>query len=336
MPTITDVATHAGVSMKTVSRVLNNEAHVRPALRERVMEAVAALDYKPNLAARQLAANRSFLISLIINAVNVSYSSQIVVAAAEECRRHGYHLVSEAFGPGETGREVVERVTARLRPDGIILAPPLCNDGDMVAAVERSGTPLARLAGTGDLYGTAIAVHEAPIAQAMVRHLIDLGHRRIAMIAPPVDHGAAQERVTGYRAALAEAELAEEPAIVARGDFTFRSGVEVTERLLAIEPRPTAIFAANDGMALGAIAAAQRMGLRVPADVAIAGFDDSPASRMVFPQLTTVRQPIAQMARAAVAAILGHEAPAEPLEHVLIVRGSTTGDPHIETAGIDA
>lgn len=336
MPTITDVAQRAGVSMKTVSRVLNNEAHVRPALRDKVLQAVADLDYKPNLAARQLAANRSFLISFIMHDITTSYTSQIVVSAATECRRHGYHLVSEPFEEGDTGMQVVERVTGRLRPDGIILSPPLCNDEALVAAVERIGTPLARLAGTGDLYGTAITVHEREVAAELVRHLIGLGHRRIALIAPPWEHGAARERTQGYSDALEGAGLPLDPRLIVNGDFSFRSGVEAAEQLFARPSRPTAIFAANDGMALGAMAIARQMGLAIPGDVAIAGFDDSPGSRMVFPPLTTVRQPIAQMARAAVAAILGHELINQPLQHELLLRGSTTGASEIIRSEVDA
>jgi LacI family transcriptional regulator len=322
--------------MKTVSRVLNNEAHVRPALRDKVLKAVSELDYKPNLAARQLAANRSFLISFIMHDITTSYTSQIVVSAANECRRHGYHLISEPFEEGDTGMQVVERVTGRLRPDGIILSPPLCNDEALVAAVERLGTPLARLAGTGDLYGTAITVHERDVTAELVRHLIGLGHRRVAMIAPPWEHGAARERVAGYHDALASEGLPSDPDLVVAGDFSFRSGVEATGHLLALHQRPTAIFAANDGMALGAMALARQMGLAIPDDVAIAGFDDSPGSRMVFPPLTTVRQPIAQMARAAVAAILGHEMADTPLRHELLLRGSTTGSPEIILSEVDA
>lgn len=336
MPTITDVAERAGVSMKTVSRVLNNEAHVRPTLRERVLQAVSELDYKPNLAARQLAANRSFVISFIMHDITTSYTSQIVVSAATECRRHGYHLVSEPFEEGDTAMEVMERVTGRLRPDGIILAPPLCNDEPLVAAIARIGTPLARLAGTGGLYGTAITVHEREVACEMVRHLIDLGHRRIAMIAPPWEHGAARERLDGYRDALAGAGVALDPALVVPGDFTFRGGVEAAERLFALRPRPTAVFAANDGMALGTVAVAHQLGLAIPEDVAVAGFDDSPGSRMVFPALSTVKQPIGQMARAAVAAILGQPAPPEPLRHELVLRASTIGGEGIVRTEVDA
>ena len=326
MTTITDVAARAGVSMKTVSRVLNNEAHVRPALRERVLAAMQHLDYRPNLAARQLAANRSFLISLLIYGTSSSYASNLIVAAASECRRHGYHLVSETFDESETGEDVVRRVTTNLRPDGIILPPPLCNDDRILAAIERGGTPLVRLAGTGDHYGQLVEVHDRAVSHDLVAHLISLGHRRIAFVTPAPGHGAAAERTLGYRDALHDAGLPFDPSIVVDGDFSFASGARAFERLAAQSDRPTAIFAANDGMALGAMAAAQHHGLRVPDEIAIAGFDDSPGSRMVFPALTTVRQPIAEMARTAVLALIGRNSALPELRHELIVRGSTTGN----------
>ena len=334
--TITDVAALAGVSMKTVSRVLNNEPHVRQALKDKVIAAVAQLDYRPNLAARQLAASHSFLISLIMHEGNASYSSQVVVAAATECRRHGYHLVPETYDKSEPAEDVVARVLKQLRPDGVILSPPLCNDATIVAALERSRTPLARMAGTGDLYGTAITVHEHDAARDMVEHLLALDHRRIALIAPPWEHGAAQERVKGYRSALDAAGIAFDPALVVQGDFGFASGAAAMDILMSLTDRPTAVFAANDGMALGAMAIVRRMGLTVPGDIAIAGFDDSPASRMVFPPLSTVRQPIAAMARAAVATILGRQEPAVPFTHELILRGSTTGSDELDLSRLDA
>lgn len=336
MATIADVARHAGVSMKTVSRVINNEDHVRPGLRDRVMAAIEALDYRPNLAARQLVTSRSLLISVFIHDASVSYFSEIVVSAAAECRRHGYHLVSETFDKNESGTDAVARVTAHLRPDGIILAPPLCNDPAIVDAVERSGTPLVRLAGTGDFYGTAIPVHERAVSRDIVRHLIALGHRRIALIAPPPEHGAAQERIMGFMDAMDEARLAVDPDLIVAGEFSFASGALIAETMLAASPRPTAIFASNDGMALGVMAVARRMGLAIPADLAVAGFDDSPASRMVFPPLTTVRQPIAAMSRAAVEVILGKEARDDAFEHQLMIRGSTTGDDALILDRLDA
>jgi len=231
---------------------------------------------------------------------------------------------------------VIERVVSRLKPDGIILAPPLCNDLNVLRAAERTGVPLVRIAGTVPGYGATVEVREEAIAADLVRHLLSLGHRRIGMIGPPDGHGAAHQRVTGYRAALSEAGLDIDPALLVRGDFSFASGVAGAAELLALRDRPTAIFAANDGMALGVVAMASRMGFALPEDLAIAGFDDSPGSRMVFPALTTVRQPIAALAEIAVRTLIGKDLALPPPVYELILRGSTTGSRDLVLTEIDA
>jgi len=156
--TIYDVAAKAGVGMKTVSRVLNNEAHVRPAMKDRVMKAIDELGYRPNLAARQLAASRSFLITFILSDVFSSYQTSMLVAASTECRLRNYHLVVEVRDQDETAERLVERVTANLRPDGIMLVPPLSNDAAIVRAIESKGTRLVRVASTLSGYGDIVPV----------------------------------------------------------------------------------------------------------------------------------------------------------------------------------
>lgn len=336
MPTISDVAAAAGVSMKTVSRVLNGEAHVRPALHERVMAAIETLSYKPHFAARQLAGTKSFVLALIMLEHNASYYADIVIAAARECRRHGYHLVSETLAIDEPIAEAVSRVTARLRPDGIILPAPLCDNAELISTICAERIPLVRISSLGGGYGKAIHAPEFNASMALMRHLLDLGHRRIGLIAPPFEHGVAQDRRVAYEAALREAGVPLDPALIETGAFSFASGAIAARKLLASPDRPTAIFASNDGMALGALAVAGERGLAVPEDVAIAGFDDSPGSRMCYPALTTVRQPLEGLARAAVLALLGRDEVAEPLEHRLIVRGSTTGNDRLLLDTLDA
>jgi LacI family transcriptional regulator len=311
--------------MKTVSRVLNDEAHVRPALKERVLAAVEALSYKPHFAARQLAGTRSFVIAQLTLEFNASYYAHIALAAASECRKLGYHLVSETVPIGEALPDAVARVTARLRPDGIILPPPLCDDPKLISLIRTENIPLVRFASSSEGYGTAICAPETEAAKALVRHLLDLGHRRIGFIAPPSGHSSAGGRRAGYEAALREAGLPLDPALIDSGNFAFASGALAARRLLAQSQRPTAIFAANDAMALGTLAIAGELGLRVPEDLAIAGFDDSPGSRMCYPALTTVRQPLEAMARAAVLTLLGRNEPVVPLTHHLLIRGSTNG-----------
>lgn len=337
LPTIMDVAAEAGVSMKTVSRVLNNEAHVRPQVRARVLEAVSKLDYRPNLAARQLAASRSRLILLICNSFGASYVTRVLVASAGQCQKLDYHLVSEPVDPQSEPAGVISRSIARLRPEGVILTPPLADSKVVIAAIEASGTPLVRISGTTPGYGTRISVDERAAARRLVRYLIDdRGHRRIGFIGPRPLHYAAEERVQGYREALDEAGIAFEPSLVEQGDFFFRSGFAAGERALALDHPPTAIFAANDGMALGAMTAAMQRGLRVPQDVAIAGFDDSPAGRMIWPPLTSVRLPVEALAKQAVRILIEGEVAALPLECELLLRGSTGEKPELSAREYDA
>lgn len=324
LPTIMDVAAEAGVSMKTASRVLNNEAHVRPHLRNRVLAAVTKLQYRPNLAARQLAASRSRLILLICNSFGASYVTRVLVAAAGQCRQQDYHLVSEPADPQSEPAGAIGRTIERLRPEGVILTPPLADSALVISAIEATGTPLVRISGTLPGYGTCITVDERQAARRLVRHLIaERGHRRIGFIGPRPLHHAAMGRAQGYRDALEEAAIAFEPGLIKQGNFFFRSGFAAAEGLLALDRPPTAIFAANDGMALGAMTAAFAKGLRVPQDLAVAGFDDSPAGRMVWPPLTSVRLPVEALAQRAVRILIDGEASMPEPECELLFRGST-------------
>jgi LacI family transcriptional regulator len=321
--TIYDVAGKAGVGTKTVSRVLNDEAHVRPAMKARVLQAIEELGYRPNLAARQLAASRSFLITFVMDDVSSSYQTSMLVAASAECRRRNYHLVVEIMEPGDSATGLVDRVTTNLRPDGIMLVPPLSNDPDLVEAFGAKGTRLVRVAATLEGYGDVVPVRDAEVSEQLVAHLLATGRQRVALIAPPYVKAAAHERVTGYERALKAAGHPLRADYVVQGDFTFASGQLATERLLARPQPPDAIFAANDEMALGAIATLRRSGVSIPDDMAVAGFDDSPGSRTVYPPLTTVRQPIAAMARHAIVKLLGITEEQEPLAPKLIIRAST-------------
>jgi LacI family transcriptional regulator len=331
-----DVAARAGVSFKTVSRVLNREAHVRPALRKRVEDAVEELGYRPNPAARQLAGSRSYLIAYLFHKAAVSYFSSMLIEASAQCRDKGYHLVAEPIDLEDEVGPAIERAIRRLRPDGIILTPTLCDNPEALAAIEDMGVPVARIAGTLQGHGTTVDIDDRPVCRALVDHLIELGHRRIAIVSPNPEHQVAQGRLAGYRDALEAAEIAIDPDLIIEGDFGFRTGALAADRLLTMVNPPTAIFASNDGMALGVMSAAQRRGLRIPQDVAIAGFDDTAAGRMHWPPLTSVHQPLDAMARAAVAILTGGEIDQDSLKHRLIVRGSTTGSIEFAADALDA
>lgn len=326
--TIVDVAQAAGVSLKTVSRVLNGGKNVRPQLRERIESVMRELHYHPSLAARQLSGQKSYILTLIGPRAGMSYVARMMVAIATEAQARGYHLITELIEAGWTQESVVRGTSVAAQADGYIVMPPLQDNPSLLAQLQDEGVPTVRIAGIGEGYGTCIPIDDTKAAKEMVDHLLALGHRRIGMIAPPLPPKAAESRVDGYRLALEQAGVGIDPSLIVRGNsFHFATGATCATELLALTNRPTAIFAANDDMALGALAQAQRLGYAIPHDLAVAGFDDSPMSRMVFPCLTTVHQRIREIARAAVHTALEGEMPADAdLSAKLIIRGSTSGD----------
>ncbi len=328
MATILDVARHAGVSMKTVSRVLNNEAHVRPVLRAKVEVSVNSLGYRPNLAARQLAGQRSFIVAYPFNNASASYVTQVLMGAARACRDRGYHLVSEPVEIDDQMLEVIQRLVETLRPDGMILTPPLCDMVELTELISRLKVPLVRVAGGSDLYGATIVIDDQPVSKAMVAHLVALGHSRIGFVLPHPSHIVAQARYQGYLDGLSAAGVDPDLNLIMPGWFDVASGEAAARALLDLPHPPTAIFAANDHMALGVLKVANRRGMKIPCDLAIAGFDDSPASILAYPALTTVQQPTQQMGAAAAMRLLGEQPDSTTLQHRLIIRGST--DPQAE------
>lgn len=334
MPTIVEVAAQAGVSIKTVSRVLNHEPNVRPETQEAVLRAVAELNYRPNVSARSLAGARSFLIGLLYYDPSAAFVANLQRGATQRCREAGYHLVVESFGPG--ARDIgpqLEHMLAALRPDGMVLTPPLSDNLEIVRAIEASGTPLVLLSpGKRVAELPQVRLDEERAAEELTRLLIDLGHTRIAFVQGPPEQSASGRRLQGYRRAMKAHGLDIDEAWIARGDFNFPSGEAAAEALLKARRPPTAVFAANDDMALGVMAGAQRLGLKLPDELSVVGFDDAPAAGRVCPALTTVRQPLFEMAVAAVDMLLARvsraakpqdEAPQlKVLPHELVLRDS--------------
>lgn len=342
-PTIIDIAKKADVSFKTVSRVLNEHPRVAPDLRERVLKAMADLNYQPSLAARSLAGRRGYSIALLVdqseffreddaNAYFAPYLVDLQAGALIACRELGYHFFVEPYDfraaafPAELRAQL-----SKVALDGVVLAPPSSDRLPLLDALEELSIPYVRIAPGVDVdRAPSIATHEYEGAVAMAEHLVSLGHRRIGMICGPETHIAAGGRLVAFRKAIeGKAELVLHP-----GDFTFAGGLVAGRALLDKTDRPTAVFAANDFMAAGAIVAATSLGLQVPHDVSITGFDDSAIAHFVWPPLTTVRQPIRAMARAAieylVALASGREESPEPqtdLPLTLIVRESSAPPP---------
>jgi LacI family transcriptional regulator len=345
--TIYDVAARAGVSIKTVSRVMNNEPNVRPAMRERVLTAAGDLGYSPNLSARSLAGSRSFVIAVFVDAAltidhwrserGADYLSRIQLGATLECRDAGYHLLIELIDhEGPQVRQEVAALLAALKPDGVILTPPSSDNEVVLELLEKAGTPYVRV-GPERTSGQGPRVHMDDVAAAreMTEHLADLGHKRIGFIIGEPRYGASQARREGYLEAMKTRGLPVAEGLVRQGDFTFQSGLEQAKALLALPDRPTAIFASNDDMALGCIAAIAEAGLMIPGDISVAGFDDSPSSRFSRPQLTTVRQPVAEMSSVAakllIARAKSNDPPERPIDELLpfelIHRASTAPPP---------
>ena len=335
-PTITDVAERAGVSIKTVSRVMNQEAGVHPRTREQVLKVVAELKYRPKLSARSLAGARSFLIGLLYYDPSAAFVGGVQQGATLRCREAGYHLVVESLhGDAPNLEQQVDRMVSALRPDGMILTPPLCDNPQVLKALRESQTPCVLISPARDIAGMpSVRMDDVRAAEEITNLLISLGHERIAFIMGATDQAASALRYQGYLRAMKTHRIPVDKELVHRGDFRFDSGVEAAHHLLSRRTRPSAVFASNDDMALGVLAAAQRLGLAVPGDLSIAGFDDSTAAGLVWPPLTTVRQPMDEMARVAVEMLIAANRPdAEPvpeaslhrvLPHELVVRDSTS------------
>lgn len=300
--TIKDVAQHAKVSPMTVSRVLNNEPVVKAATREKVMEAVKALNYRPNFSARSLAKARSFFIGLLYDNPSAGYISEFLNGAVIRCRADRYHLVLENCGPSSDDWDgEVEDVLTHANVDGVIVLPPVCDYPSVLKAVEKLGAPFVRIAPDTNQDATlSVRIDDRAAASQMTQYLLELGHTRIGFIKGHPNQGASREREAGFLDAMSEAGLTVPSEHMAQGYFSYKSGLTAAEALLGAQTPPTAIFASNDDMAAAVIAMARKFGLDVPEDLTVVGFDDTEMASTTWPALTTVHQPIREMAERAV------------------------------------
>jgi LacI family transcriptional regulator len=297
--TIHDVARHADVSPMTVSRVINGESNVREETRARVAASVAALRYTPNQAARSLASADAVHIGVLYANPSANYLSEFLLGSLEQSSLSGCQLVIEKCEGDESEAEAIRRLV-KGGIDGVVLPPPLCDSEESLKAVREAGIAVVLVAsGKPAQDFCAISINNFEASRAMTRHLLELGHRRIAFINGHPNQTATGQRFHGYVEAMTEAGLSVDADQVAQGYFTYRSGLDAAEKLLS-GAKPTAIFASNDDMAAATMAVAHRQGLDVPGDLSVVGFDDTPLATTVWPELTTVRQPIAEMAREAV------------------------------------
>lgn len=298
--TINDVAQLAGVSIKTVSRVLNQEPRVRAATRGKVEAAIRTLNYRPNSSARMLAGNRSYLIGLVYNASS-SYITSIQNGVLEACKDKHYDLLIHPCRYTEPSLldEISDLVTVP-KIDGLVLTPPISDVREVQQLLRRLQTPTVIIShGSENDTEWTVGTNDRGICAAMVAHLARLGHRRIAFVLGHPDHKAMAGRYDGYLDGLRASGIELDPSLVMQGDNSFQSGIDGAEALLRRKARPTAVFCANDNMAAGVMSVAHGLGFAIPGDMSVAGFDDIPLASQIWPPLTTVRQPLDRMARLA-------------------------------------
>jgi LacI family transcriptional regulator len=322
---IRDVAARAGVAVKTVSRVLNGHPYVSADTKARVEEAMKALDFHPSVAARILSGAKSNQVALIYDNHSPYYMFQIQTGCWDFCRENGIRLLAQPVDVADPGvGEQVRGLVTETHVDGIILSSPVTDCEPVLRALESMDIPFVRISpGTNHALTSSVFMDDAQAADDMTTHLINAGHRRIGFIKGHPNHMASDDRLNGYRRALDRVGIAFDPGMVCDGEFDFDSGVRGAGRLLDLPEPPTAIFASNDDMAAGVLAVAHDRGIPVPAQLSVAGFDDTTLARTVWPPLTTIHQPMADLARtAAEILIAGGDITHRRLPHQLIERAS--------------
>ncbi|MGO4382292.1 LacI family DNA-binding transcriptional regulator [Pseudoduganella sp. RAF53_2] len=326
---LSEVAKIAGVAPITASRAIRGVGYVSEEARARIMAAAAQLNYTPDMLARRMRGDKSKLIGVFVNSYGPVVLHEIIRAVGDEARSQGYDMLmfnAERFD--NPGRMATSEMLTKLC-DGLVVVMPTAQD-TFLKVLEQQKLSSVLVCFDARQFEMPSVVPENRIgARIAVEHLVSLGHRRIGFIGGNPGTGQSAERERGYLDGLQEAGLPHDPALMVNGAFAQSGGFSATEKLLALEPRPTAIFAANDEMAFGAMDAINSKGLKVPADISVIGFDDIPTSSYVFPTLTTMRQPFKDMAVRAVSEVValieGREPAAAriafPVE--LVVRNST-------------
>jgi LacI family transcriptional regulator len=336
--TIREVAARARVSPMTVSRVINGGSNVTESTRETVMAAVRALNYAPNPAARRLAGSEAFRIGLLYSNPSAAFLTEFLLGALEGSRRTGHQLLVEKSGVTANAERATLQKVLQGGVDGVILPPPLCEAPAVLADVRKADVAVVSVAaGQASTEFSTVRMDNYKAAREMTAYLISLGHHRIGFIKGHPNQTVSSQRHQGFVDALSDAGVDAADAIIEQGYFNYRSGFTAAEKLLARKQRPTAIFAANDDMAAAALAVAHRLGIDVPNELSIAGFDDTLIAATLWPALTTVRQPIAAMARASVELLLreirrkrissDEPPPQQMLKHTLVRRDSTAPPP---------
>lgn len=317
--TIRDVAARAGVSVATVSRVFNQKGPIRQETLRRVMDVAGEMQYVPHAGARSLSTRSTRTIGVVLPDLHGEFFSEVIRGIDLAAREIGYHLLlSGSHADRDEMREVVQAVRGMV--DGLIIMSPDLDPAALCCELPQGVRAVllnAKVDGR-----PSITIDNAGGAREVVRHLAALGHRRIAFISGPAHNVDAEQRRRGFRAGVRAHQI---EATEIAGDFTEQSGYEAATKLRSMRPRPTAVFAANDSMAIGALSGFRDAGLDVPNDVALVGFDDIPIARFLDPPLTTVKVPIAELGRRSVQLLLGNEEQSQSPARVktsLVVRRS--------------
>lgn len=316
--TIRDVAAEAGVSVATVSRVFNRKGPIREETFRRVMDVAAAMQYVPHAGARSLSTRSTRTIGVVLPDLHGEFFSEVIRGIDLAARERGYHvLLSGSHADREEMRAVVQAVRGLV--DGLIVMSPDLDANALIEELPR-GLPVVLLNSKTEARAS-ITIDNAAGAREVVKHLASLGHRRIAFLSGPAHNADAEQRRRGFRSG-ARAHGIE--ALEVEGNFTEDSGYEAIGKVLAAAERPTAVFAANDSMAIGALSALRDANIRVPEQMALVGFDDIPIARFLDPPLTTVKVPIAELGRRGLQILLENSETPHPsrLETSLVVRRS--------------
>lgn len=328
--TISDIARLAGVSKKTVSRVINQERYVNEEKRNLVTAIIKKTGFQPNPHARALGLRKSFLIAMIYDNPNAEFILNVQYGALEAMRGMGFELVvhpTDRRSPDFiTG---IRKFVERQQPHGVILLPPISENAEIIKTLNKIKCPHVSIAAVrieGATHCVVSSDREACVNAAL--HLVALGHKHIAFITGPDGHLSANERFKGFVSGLQSRGMRISPQLIAKGGYTFESGIQVAERLLSLSPRPTAIFAANDEMAAGVYKAAWQLGISIPQQLSVMGYDDSPIASRLLPPLTTVRGSHQLMGRLAATQLINSDTSSGIdgtafLDPTLIVRNST-------------
>ncbi|MXP44012.1 LacI family DNA-binding transcriptional regulator [Allopontixanthobacter sediminis] len=341
--TIKHVAADAGVSLQSVSRVINQQPNVREELRDRVQASIDKLGYVPSIAAQRMSGSRSYLILAINDRERTiadwrarqgsDWVDQMLLGGMLKCAELGYRLIFELV---DTHNDHVERelqaAIAALQPDGVILTPPHSDNPLITDLLRDQSIPFVQIGSRGEGGGIPIIMGDHGAARMATRYLIDLGHERIGFIAGSPEYRLSTWRTKGWHEEMASEGLPVE-GLLAEGDFTLEAGRAAARELLSRTSRPTAILASSDQMAIGAIETVREQGLEVPRDLSVVSFDNTPITRSTRPTVTAVDQPIAETTSRAVellvAAKRGEEIPEGPINIPVgfIVRESTAAPP---------